>query len=142
MHRLVGDAGDLVRARGRAAEQRARKRPGLAEGGELLGGGLRIVDGELAAGARASKKPTSCACARAGPEAWKAAPSSGKRPASAMQTRNISCAPGEKRKVAKYRHAAQRHLTRSSGLLVVDDHPVRTHWVCITASKSCRLSGK
>ena len=63
--------------------------------------------------AAASKKATSRLRARARPEAWKAAPSSGKRPASAMQTRNISCAPGEKRNVAKL--AAIRRSATSTG---------------------------
>ena len=106
---------------GRAgAEQRAQEEAGLAERGELVGGRLGIVDGELAPGAGGGEEGDQPAPGAGRPDAWNAAPSSGKRPASAMQTRNISWAPGEKRKAAKLR--AMRRSASSTG-----SRPPRAH---------------
>ena len=40
------------------------------------------------------------------------------------------------------RHAPQRHLDRLAGRLGAHHLAGAADWVCITASKSCRLSGK
>ena len=117
-HRLVGIAGDLGLARAGGAEQRPQEQPRLAQRGELVGGvsGSSILSSPRAPAA--AKKSISWARARAGPEAWNAAPSSGKRPASAIQTRNISWAPGENRKFGEAdRHAAERRLDRLARIL-------------------------